>query len=137
MRPITRRILRFVFEREPVAGLGFDGGGPSGVEPGNVPAGSGQELVFGRGARLANGGADAAASGCDLGVARALDALLELSGAVPGKYRMRVRVHESRHHDALAGVDDRIMLSDAWLDFARVFQPERCGRLRSAWRHRR
>ena len=74
-----------------------------------APAAS--KLVFARGPRLAHGGPNASARAAICGVGGALAALLEFIGAVAGENRMRVRIHESRHHDAPPGVDHLIAAS--------------------------
>ena len=65
-----------------------------------VPVGSGQQLIFGGGARRSHGGPDAASRGRDLRVGCALGALLEFGGAIAGEDGMRVRVDEPGHDDA-------------------------------------
>ena len=73
MRRDHAQHLQFVFERETVAGLRFDGGGSAGVKPVQRSRRAASSSWSSVAARVcAHRGADASASRCDLGVGRAL-----------------------------------------------------------------
>ena len=128
--------LQFGVERQAVAGLGFDGGSASAQEPLAIAArGSGQILLAGF-ASAANGGADAATAGGDLGIGDSLDALLEFGGTIAGEDGMSVSVDESGEHDAPAGIDDGGVVGGYALRSRRGNRPRRCGHRAPAWRHR-
>src|SRR5690606_38355162 len=91
--------------RQPVAGLDLDGGDALGqhrVQPGQ--GGLQQCRIVGF-AGSAHGGDDAAAGAGDVGVAHALQALLELVGAVAGVDEVGVAVDQAGADPAAATVD--------------------------------
>src|ERR1017187_7321730 len=74
--------LVFVLRPEAVAGFRFNGGRPGFKKPAYVFLSRAQQIVFVRGARLANRGANSSARRRDLRIRSSLGALLEFVGAI-------------------------------------------------------
>ena len=92
--------LQLIRDRQPVAGLDLDRGGTAGdqlVDPGQ---GKGKKPVFAGSPRRVDGGQDTTTRAGNLGVADALQALLELDRAVAGMDRMGVAINQAGGDEA-------------------------------------
>ena len=107
----------FLFRGKAITGFRLDGGGAVSEKPLHVLCGGIQQGVFGGRSSLTNCGSNAAACRCNFSVGGPAGALLEFVGAIAREYRMRVCVDKSRHHDAVAGIDNRGIFFDQRFDF--------------------
>ena len=100
-----RKLLQLGLLFEPVARLDLDRGDALGHQRGEPPVGAGEQLGLARRARRLDGGEDAAAGARDLLIARALQAQLELMGAVAAIDEMGVAIDQARRDPAPAAID--------------------------------
>src|SRR5579871_2662203 len=98
--------LIFVFRTQPVAGLRFDGGGSVFEKPCHVFLGRAEQIGFACSAGSTNGRSDSTTGCRNLSVGSARSPLFKFIGAIARENRMRVRVDEAGHHDAISGVDN-------------------------------
>nr|BFE92162.1 hypothetical protein GCM10020185_26980 [Pseudomonas brassicacearum subsp. brassicacearum] len=93
-----------------VAGFDFHRGHAVAHQASQAFGGAGEQFVFTSGAGGAHGAGDAATGGGDLGIADALQTLLELTATVAAKYRVGVTVDQPRGDPgALEVVDRRVI----------------------------
>ena len=102
-------LRQFGSDIEPVAGLGFRGGG-SMPEHGLRPlAGLVQQIAGCRPARGVHGGNNAAASRHDLHICPALEPHFELGSPVARPHQVGMRVDKSGHHHPSAGIQSFLL----------------------------
>ena len=103
--------LAFVGQVEAVTGFDFDAGDAIAHQAFQTPGGAGEQLIFAGRAGGAYGAGDATTACCDFRVADALQALLELTAAVPAEHRVGVAVDQARRHPGPVQISDRRVLA--------------------------